>query len=225
MQNALNMHNALRIAVLVMVAVLAMPAHAAGAEESRNRKTYMWIDKNGQRQYGDAIPPEYAQSEQRVLNRTGIETSRQGAPKTAEQLAVEEAQRAEQKKREDHDRFLITTYTSVRDIDRLRDERLSQLDAQLKAARSYIETLDQRMRALQQRAQNFKPYSSMPNARRLPDDVAEQLVRGLSEITAQRSALDRQQQEKSTVSAQFDADRTRYVELDESRKKRLAERS
>jgi hypothetical protein len=55
--------------------------------------------------------------------------------------------------------------------------------------------------------------------------VAEQLVHGLSEITAQRTAVERQQQEKLTVSAQFDADRVRFTELDESRKKRIAERS
>jgi hypothetical protein len=173
----------------------------------------MWIDKNGERQYGDAVPPEYAQGERRILNRDGVETTREGAPKTAQQLAEEKRVLTEKQQREQHDRFLLTTYTSTRDIERLRDERLVQLDAQIKAATAYIDTLDTRLKALQERAQQFKPYNSKPNARRMPDDLAEQLVHGASEATAQRKALEKQRRELLDVRSQFDADIVRYREL------------
>ena len=44
--------------------------------------------------------------------------------------------------RQQHDNFLLTTYTSTKDIERLRDERLDQLDGQIKAANAYIDTLN-----------------------------------------------------------------------------------
>jgi Domain of unknown function (DUF4124) len=208
MQNA-----AMKIALSVLVTLIAMSSTMAASTTATAGKTYMWIDKNGERQYGDAVPPEYAQGERRVLNKDGVETKREGALKTPAQLAEEQRQLAEQQKREQHDHFLLTTYTSTRDIERLRDERLVQLDAQIKAATAYIETLDTRLKTLQERSQQFKPYNTKPNARRMPDDLAEQLVRGSSEAQSQRKALEKQRQELLDVRAQFDADSARYHEL------------
>jgi uncharacterized protein (DUF342 family) len=124
-----------------------------------------------------------------------------------------------------HDRFLVTTYSSVKDIERLRDERLDQLTAQISAAQGYIATLDSRLQALQQRAQQFRPYSTAPTARRMPDDLAEQLVRGQSEAISQRKALEHKKQEMADVRAQFDADSVRFLQLQVERRQREASQS
>jgi hypothetical protein len=208
------------VAALLLLAAVVAPASAA--EDGKSKTSYMWIDKNGKKQYGDSVPPEYSQVERRVLNRDGIETRRDGAPKSAEQLLEERRQRELLEKRAQHDRFLTTTYNSVHDIERLRDERLDQLAAQVTAAESYIGTLDSRLQALQQRAQQFKPYSAAANARRMPDDLAEQLVRGQSEAVSQRQALNRKRQEMADVRAQFDADSVRFSELEKTRSERNA---
>jgi hypothetical protein len=208
------------VAALLLLAAAVAPAIAA--DDGKSKTTYMWIDKNGKKQYGDSVPPEYSQVERRVLNRDGIETRRDGAPKSAEQLLEERRQRELLEKRAQHDRFLTTTYNSVHDIERLRDERLDQLAAQVTAAESYIGTLDSRLQALQQRAQQFKPYSTAATARRMPDDLAEQLVRGQSEAVSQRQALSRKRQEMADVRAQFDADSVRFSELEKTRSERSA---
>jgi uncharacterized coiled-coil protein SlyX len=195
---------------------------AAAADAGKAKTTYMWVDKNGQKQYGDSVPPEYAQSEKRILNNNGIETRREGPPKTAEQLMEERREREAADRKAQHDRFLVTTYNSVKDIERLRDERLDQLTAQVTAAQGYIATLDARLQALQQRAQQFKPYNTAPSARRMPDDLAEQLVRGQSEASAQRKALEHKKQEMSDVRSQFDADSVRFTQLIQERRQREA---
>ncbi len=59
-----------------------------------------------------------------------------------------------------HDSFLLATYTSVKDIEQLRDERLLQIKSQRVAAEQYVASLGERLAALQTRAQNFKPYST-----------------------------------------------------------------
>jgi hypothetical protein len=197
------------IAVATAIA-LAAPAMAA---DTSSRPNYSWVDKNGERHYGDAVPPEYAQQERRVLNSQGVEIQRVDAEKNPQQAAEERKRLQAIQDRAQHDRFLLTTYTSTKDIERLRDERLDQIDGQIKATIAYIESLDTRLKALQQRALNFKPYNTRPDARRMPDDLAEQLVRASNEVRAQHRSMDRRKQEQASVRAQFEADIARYREL------------
>jgi hypothetical protein len=112
-----------------------------------------------------------------------------------------------------HDTFLLTTYPAVKDIESLRDERLSQISGQRRAAETYIEGLHGRLNALQTRALNFKPYNEKAAARRMPDDLAEDLVRTLNEMRSQRTALAAKDAEETALRAQFQADIDRYKEL------------
>ncbi|HLQ12497.1 MAG TPA: hypothetical protein VK130_04520, partial [Steroidobacteraceae bacterium] len=76
-----------------------------------------------------------------------------------------------------------------------------------------IDSLDARLKTLQDRAMHFKPYNKRPDAHRMPDDLAEQLVRTANEVRSQRKSLERRHQEAQAVRAQFDADISRYREL------------
>ena len=66
---------------------------------------------------------------------------------------------------------------------------------------------------LQTRALNFLPYSARPDARRMPDDLAENLVRTVNELNAQGHELAVKTQEETTLRAQFQADIERYRAL------------
>lgn len=190
-------------------------AHAAPTKRNNNDDsvTYRWVDDKGVVHYGDRIPPEYAQSERAVLNSQGVEVRRLEAAKSPEQLAEEARLEAERLRQKQHDSFLLTTYTSVADIEQLRDQRLEQIRAQRAAAEQYVETLNQRLAGLQARAMTFKPYSPREDARRMPDDLAVDLVRALNELRTQRSTLAAKEEEESAVRAQFQADIDRYKAL------------
>ena len=188
-------------------------AAAADSPNARNGRIYMWTDKDGVRHSGDTVPPEYAQQQKSVLNAQGVELHRDEAPKSPEERAAEGSLQQERMKRQQHDRFLLTTYASTRDIERLRDERLAQIDAQIRATNGYIETIESRLSSLSARAQQYKPYSDQPAARRMPDDLAEQLALGATEVRSQRNAINKQKQDMQNVRAQFDADIARYREL------------
>src|SRR5258708_3728471 len=202
----------MRLAVAA-AALAVLPALAALAADSTGHQNFSWVDKNGERHYGDAVPPEYAQSERRVLNNQGVQVQRVGAEKNSQQLAEQRQHDQEVAARAQHDSFLKSTYTSTKDIERLRDERLDQLNGQITAANAYIDSLDTRLKTLQDRAMHFKPYNTRADARRMPDDLAEQLVRTANEARTQRKSLDRRHQEVTTVRTQFDADLSRYREL------------
>ena len=58
-----------------------------------------------------------------------------------------------------------------------------------RAAEQYVENLHSRLSVLQTRALVFKPYNPRKEARRMPDDLAEDLVRTLNEMRTQNDAL------------------------------------
>jgi hypothetical protein len=200
-------------AAAAAAAGILLAAPVVVADTTTPHPNYSWVDKNGERHYGDSVPPEYAQQERRVLNNEGVEVQRLDAEKNAQQLAEDRKRQQAIEDKAQHDHFLLTTYTSTKDIERLRDERLDQIDGQIKATIAYIESLDARLKALQQRALLFKPYNTKPDARRMPDDLAEQLVRASNEVRTQHHSMDRRKQEQISVRAQFEADIARFREL------------
>ncbi len=178
-----------------------------------NSATYRWVDENGVVHYGDRLPPQYAKQESAILNRQGVEVGRNQAQRTPEQIAEDQKRHEAVLRQKQHDAFLLTTYTSVKDIEALRDERLGQISGQRRAAELYVEGLHSRLNNLQSRAKNFKPYSDLPDARRMPDDLAEDLVRTMNEMKSQKGALAAKDAEEQALRAGFQADIERFREL------------
>jgi Domain of unknown function (DUF4124) len=194
----------------VLSLILALAALAPLAVDAQ---TYRWVDEQGVVHYGDSIPPQYAEKEHQTLNKQGVEIGHSEAQKTPEQLAAEERQQEEALKLKQHDTFLLATYTSVKDIESLRDTRVDQLEGQKVAAEQYVENLNSRLVALQERAKHFRPYSPRTDAHRLPDDLAEDLVHTLNELRTQSNALTAKNQEVTALKAQFNTDIERYRQL------------
>lgn len=198
---------------LVSTLLLATGVVAAAGKPQDSSASYRWVDEKGVVHYGDHVPPEASRRERQVLNSQGVVVERLEAEKTPEQLAEDERRRAALARQRQHDQFLLTTYTSVGDIEALRDLRLDQLQSQVRGAELYIESLESRLRVLQARSLNFKPYSERPDARRMPDDLAEEIVRALNESRSQRRLLEAKRIEQGTLREQFQADIDRYREL------------
>lgn len=197
---------------------LAIAGTAAAA--NNQAAAYKWVDEQGVTHYGDSIPPQYAERELHLLNKQGVEVGHADAAKTPEQLAAEAQIREASLKQRQHDNILITSYTSVKDIESLRDVRLDQLNGQRTAAEQYVENLHSRLVALQGRAKHFRPYNAQAGARRMPDDLAEDLVHTLNEMRTQSNALTAKNQEVAAAKAQFDSDIERYRELHDGHAKR-----
>lgn len=196
-------------------ALFLLAAAWAGAAAAAPGKTvtYRWVDDQGVVHYGDHVPPQYAQKEHTELNAEGVELKRLDAEKTPEQQASDARKQEVMLRQKQHDSFLLTTYTSVADIEALRDERLQQLKAQRAAAEAYVETLRSRLAGLQSRALLFVPYNPKPGARRMPDDLTEDLVRTLNEMRSQSAAILAQGAEETSLRNQFQADIDRYRQL------------
>lgn len=203
--------------ILVALCAASAIAHGASSSKSSSSKdggvTYKWVDENGITHYGDRLPPQYATKESTLLNKQGVEIRRNAAQMTPEEIAEEKRKEQAMLRQKQHDAFLLTTYTSVKDIEALRDERLDQIGGQRRAAEQYVEGLHSRLTNLQTRAKSFAPYSESANARQMPDDLAEDLVRTMNEMRTQKNALAAKDAEESALRNQFQADIERYREL------------
>ena len=108
--------------------LLAWPAQAA---------MYKWVDENGNVNYGDSVPPKYA-------NKVTDRSARPGSAKWERAMAAVdgrqteqdlEKQRAEAKQQQERKRLdtsLMSTYSSEAEIDQARERELKRIQESLK---------------------------------------------------------------------------------------------
>jgi hypothetical protein len=191
----------------------ALLASACLAGGSSGRTLYKWVDAQGVTHYGDHIPPEYAGQEQQIINSQGVVINRLEGQKTPEQLAAEDQKKFDAQQSQNRDHNLLSTYASVQEIERLRDQRLTLLSDQIKVTSQFLEVLNGRLTKLRASSMHFKPYNSDPAAPPMPDQVAEDLVHMGNDIRTQEQNLHAKQLEESKMRNQFESDITRFKEL------------
>ena len=203
--------------ILCLCAVLAsgfsLGAAPGSTPTNNGRVLYKWVDKDGVTHYGDHVPPEYATQEQHILNSQGYEIKHLDAQKTAEQATAEEQRRLDLEQRQLRDKNLLSTYASVQEIERLRDQRLTLLADQIKVTNQFLDTLNGRMKKMRTDSMRFKPYNSDPKAPSMPDQMAEDLVRLSTDMRTQEQNLKQKRSEEAAMSIQFESDIDRFKEL------------
>jgi Domain of unknown function (DUF4124) len=205
------MHLSKAAGILCALTLLAAPGLAAAA--GNGRTLYKWVDEQGVTHYGDRIPPEYAAQEQHVINSQGVEINKLDAQKTPEQLAAEDQKRLDAEQSNNRDRNLLSTYASVQEIERLRDQRVALISDQIKVTSQFLEVLNGKMRQLRLNGMHFKPYNTDPHAPPMPDQVADDLVRVGNDIRTQEQNLREKRSEEVTMTKEFESDIARFKEL------------
>jgi hypothetical protein len=208
-------------ALLLVVAAFALPSiGSAQSSRSEGTRLYKWTDRNGVVQYGDKIPPEYANLDRDILNEQGVRVGfQEGEVTEAERAVLEERERVLQAERAAkaeiarRDRMLLETYLAVADIEDLRDRRLELLESQIKVTELYLNNLRKRLIGLQEEADHFKPYTTRPDAPQIPENLALELRRTTASISLYEQTLARTRTDQQTLRGSFDKDITRFREL------------
>jgi hypothetical protein len=174
-------------------------------------------DRNGQTHYSDSMPQECAGLDTEVLNENGMQLRLIEGDATRQKRLVREAEEAKARKERDQralrDRTLIETYLTVEDIERLRDQRLEQLDAQLRVTEQNITNLRERQTRLQAQVARFKPYNDKPNAPPLPEPIAAEMVNTVNGLRVYQESLNSNRKEQQALTDQFESDIKRFKEL------------
>ena len=124
-------------ALLVLLA-LGGPASLMAVEGVRMK---CWTNHEGVRECGNKVPPEYIQQGYTEIDGKGFVRDVKERAKTPEELAeakrlaaLEAAEQKQKAEREARDRVLLRTFSSVSDIERVRDNRVAALEAAIKLA-------------------------------------------------------------------------------------------
>jgi hypothetical protein len=201
-----------------VVAVTALATLSANAAEKP--KTYRWVDDQGVVHFGDRVPPEYASNDLSLLNDQGVIVARVAGQKTPEELAeetrVKAAREEENRLREEslmRDRVLLSTYLSVEEIEELRDRRMELVVGQMRVTQIYLDNLREKLLKLEKESQRFSPYSKDADAKPIDEKLARELSDTLDSIALYEKNLEKSQTEQAQLTAKFDADITRFHEL------------
>ncbi|MBC7984642.1 MAG: DUF4124 domain-containing protein [Candidatus Obscuribacterales bacterium] len=211
------MNTATRIGLLMAPAFILFSGMSFGQKSTAAEALYRCRDANGQMRFGSAMPVECTGRDTEVLSSRGnVLRIIEGAGTRAKRLEEEAVAAQVQKGREEQalrDRVLIDTYLTVADIERLRDQRLDLVEAQLKVSEQHIATLHDRISRLRQQSARFKPYAEVPNAPPLPDHLAEEIINTVKSIGVDRQTIDIKRNEQETMTANFARDINRFKEL------------
>jgi len=204
-------------AVLASTAALPQSRQSSGSKKSGGESVFRCVDANGQIQFGDSQPPQCFGRDTQVLNERGTvlrviegEQTRAARLKTEAQEAVARKQREERALR---DRMLIETYLSVEDIERLRNQRLELLEAQVNVTKQNMVAMRDRQAKLQDQVARFRPYSDDPDALPLPDHLAEDMVNTVRSMQTYQKSITSKLAEQEQLKAEFTRDIARFKQL------------
>jgi len=104
-----------------------------------------WTNSEGIKECGDKIPPEYTQQGYQELSKGGIVIEKKERIKTKEELekAKKEAEiiareEEEELKRKRHDKMLLETFASIKEIETTRDQKIEAVESTIKITQKRI---------------------------------------------------------------------------------------
>lgn len=161
------------ITVLTLVS-LSIPAQA---------RIVCWTNKDGVKECGDKVPPEYAQTDRQIMNEQGLVIEEKERAKTEEELA-EEKRQAEIQAEKDRiaqgearrDKILLDTFSNIDDIEMTRDGKIAAIQASI----SLAETRNQKLQA-----ELDKLVEQAANEERAGKPASEDLVKDIESLRRQ----------------------------------------
>jgi len=204
----------------VMMIAACVLLHSVALFASDTTRVYRWTDDQGDYQYGDTVPPQYAENGHAVLNKQGVAIEIVRGKMTAAEY--EELQRVAELKAKHsaklakaalRDKVLLSTYLSVNEIEALRDRRLELIDGQMRITQRYLDNLREKLIKLEREAQRYSPYSSKPNAKPIDEKLAREFSDTLNSILLYEKNLAKSREEQQQITTKFAADIQRFAEL------------
>lgn len=192
---------------------------AAGTEAADEQRLYRWVDDQGRVHYSDTLPPDQAGQRREIKTPEGATVGTVEPPPTREQLEAEAARRqaeeqaraqreAVERRRREHDRMLLMTFTSVEEMQTARDERLGAIESQIGLVRSRIDKLQKRREQLRQEAATLER-----TGRGNPAQLYRELEQIERSIRQNRSAIEDKRDTQARIRLRFSEDIDRFREL------------
>lgn len=183
-----------------------------------------WTNKEGVRECGNAVPPEYAQAGHEEKSSSGMTVRKQTRAKTPAEVAAERAEReaatklqaqreAEQRRQAAADKVLLDTFGSEDDLKLARDGQILNIDSQVKLTEGHIAKLQKSLDQMIGKAADHERRNQP-----VPKDLAENMDSVRSQIAEHRRFISDKHAEKEALHRKFEQDIARFRELRSAQK-------
>lgn len=203
------------VAVALLGVVLAAPSQAAKTGGGAGGHIKCWHNKDGVRECGNTVPPEYAQQGSETKDKFGVTIGESGRAKTMEELEAERAvvrareQEAEaEKKRAAQDRVLLDTFTTEDDMVLTRDGQVAHLESQIHLVESHIAKLQKNLDQMIERAAETERRGDKPTA-----DVVRNIDNVRNQIADNHKFIETKHREQTVIRERFEVDIARFRQL------------
>lgn len=204
------MSKQLPLLILALASALWACSSPAGAA------TYRWVDSSGRVHYSDTMPPQQAGMGHQELDkqgRTRREVERTARTQEERRRAEEASRRAElerQKEQEQQrrDRALLSSYTTVEEIDLVRDRALELESLQIDSLQAQMNNASEKLTyANGEIRKHAGPGQVVPRSYVQMREEAQNDLARIGDMLRQR------QHNLDEIRARYDADKLRFREL------------
>jgi len=199
------------VGALVSAALLGTSGAVAGIK--------CWTNKDGVRECGNAVPPEYAQQEHEEKSASGLTIKTQERAKTVEEITLEREAReaaalkqaeidAAARRQAAADKVLLDTFSSEDDLVLARDGQIANLDSQIKLTESHIAKLAKSRDQLISKAAIHEQRKQD-----VPEALSADITNLRQQIADHEAFIQTKRDEQGAIRTKFDMDIARFREL------------
>jgi hypothetical protein len=197
-----------RTLLWIIAAALTLSANVAFSDKKVTIRKCQ--DATGKWHYGDTAAEACATSKVTEISDQGVKKREIEAPASADDIKRREAieeERAKAKERSKHDEILLSTYSHEADIGYVRDRKLAQLEASIKASQETLSSLHKVVSRLQaQEASEQKSNVSTEQTTKMLEQTRQQ-------IATHEGAVAQKRKEQELIRQRSESDLKRYREL------------
>ena len=197
------------------VALLALCGYLNSAEAAIK----CWTNKEGVRECGNAVPPEFAQQAHEEKSASGMTIKRTERSKTPEEIAAARAEQEALAKKQAEiaaiahkqaaaDKVLLATFSSEDDLVLARDGQMANVESQKKLAESRITKLQKSLDQLISKAADRER-----RGQRVPSEISKEIANLRGEIADQKNFIVAKDTDALKLKGKFEADLARFREL------------
>lgn len=210
----------MRTLIILIAASLLM----SGSAWAEGKKIQCWTDDKGHRACGDYVPPQYAKKEVNILNKQGMVIEKKQREKTAAEAAEDERKaqalidaQNQARTRAAYDRFLLDTYSNVKELEKARDIRVQTLDSRISLAEKAVKDGEAALTDLRGRKPSKVPEGADPKraaaVAKTNEKLAKQLAAFEKSLADNTLAISTMKKEREQTVSKFAEDIQRWQDL------------
>lgn len=179
-----------------------------------------WTNKQGVRECGNEVPPEYAQGETRTMNSRGMTVEEKARKPTKAELLEQQQKEAAaknpagaqatgpSKEQQAYDKVLLASYLSEQDITAARTRKITAIDAAITYNTGVIGKLEEKLKKEQAKAD-----TKIKGGKELSDDEKKDMELLQKQLDDKKSFIAAKQKEKEDTNLEYDGYLKRFREL------------